>query len=171
MDYYYYYYLEIFTSASADGFSLDFVWPHVSMTLLSILAVFNNAVVWMVSTRLPKIVPLNYIRWSVCMSKSCRSSCVSDRCRVVNIPFVRMVKFKFLEHIPLDYLVHPVVSSLVLFLCLICCILLLCDWSFHLCHRIAYICYFVASYLFSLWYDWFLCRCFMLQLGEILFLS
>ena len=39
---------------------------------------------------------------------------------------------------------------------LICCIRLLCDWWFHLCHRIAYICYFVASYLFSLWYDWFL---------------
>ena len=27
--------------------------PHVSRTLLSILAVLNNAVVWMVSTRLP----------------------------------------------------------------------------------------------------------------------
>ena len=27
--------------------------PQVSRTLLSILAVFNNAVVWMVSTRLP----------------------------------------------------------------------------------------------------------------------
>ena len=27
--------------------------PHISRTLLSILAVFNNAVIWMVSTRLP----------------------------------------------------------------------------------------------------------------------
>ena len=39
---------------------------------------------------------------------------------------------------------------------LICCIHLLCDWSFRLCHRIDYIYCFVASYLFSLWYDWFL---------------
>ena len=54
---------------------------------------------------------------------------------------------------------------------LICCIRLLSDWWFHLCHRIAYICYFVASYLFSLWYDWFLRRCFVLLLEEILFLS
>ena len=41
---------------------------------------------------------------------------------------------------------------------LIWCIRLLCDWSFRLCHRIAYIYCFVASYLFSLWYDWFLWR-------------
>ena len=44
--------LEFFTSALADGFhwSLSNIKsPHVSMTLLSILAVLNNAVVWMVS--------------------------------------------------------------------------------------------------------------------------
>ena len=33
----------------------------------------------------------------------------------------------------------------------------------------ALICYFVASYLFSLWYDWSLRRCFVLLFGEILF--
>ena len=33
---------------------------------------------------------------------------------------------------------------------LICCIHLLYDWWFHLCHQIACICYFVESYLFSL---------------------
>ena len=54
---------------------------------------------------------------------------------------------------------------------IICCIRLLCDLWFHLCHCIAYICYFVASHLFSLWYDWFLRRRFVLLLGEILFLS
>ena len=54
---YYYYYLEFFTSAFDDGF---FSWslsdsksPQVSTTVLSILAVFNNAVVWIVSTRRP----------------------------------------------------------------------------------------------------------------------
>ena len=48
--------LEHFTSASADGFSLESEWQQVSSslpTLLSILVVLNNAVVWMVSTRPP----------------------------------------------------------------------------------------------------------------------
>ena len=104
------------------------------------------------------------IRWSVSMSK-----CVIfyDRCLVVHIPFIRMVKFKFLAHLPVDHLAHSVVSCLVLFLC----IHLLCDSWFRLYHRIANICYFVTSYLFLLWYDWFSWRCFVLQLEEILFLS
>ena len=54
--YYYYYSLEFFTSAYADGFHWrlsDSKFPQVSRTLLSILAVFSNAVVWMVSTWLP----------------------------------------------------------------------------------------------------------------------
>ena len=44
--------LELFTSAIADGFSLKSEWQQVSPTLLSILAVLNNAIIWMVSTRL-----------------------------------------------------------------------------------------------------------------------
>ena len=47
---------EFFTSALADGFhwSLsDSKSPQVSRTLLSILAVLNNAVVWMVTTQPP----------------------------------------------------------------------------------------------------------------------
>ena len=64
-DYYYYYYtiiiiiinsLEFFTSALADGVSLELSVsksPQVSRTLLSILAVSNNAVDWMVSTHPP----------------------------------------------------------------------------------------------------------------------
>ena len=42
---------------------------------------------------------------------------------------------------------------------LICCFCFLCDWSFRLRQRIAYIYCFVASYLFSLLYDWFLWHC------------
>ena len=34
----------------------------------------------------------------------------------MHIPFVGMVKFKFLAHFPVDHLAHPVVSSLVLLL-------------------------------------------------------
>ena len=49
---------------------------------------------------------------------------------------------------------------------LICCIRLLCDRSFRLYHHINYICCFVASYLFLLWYDWSLWRCFVLLLDE-----
>ena len=42
---------------------------------------------------------------------------LQDRCWVVHIPFVRMVKFQFLVKLPVDQLAHPVVSSLVLLLC------------------------------------------------------
>ena len=41
------------TSTLADGLSPKLKCPQVSWTLLSILAVFNNAVIWMVSTRPP----------------------------------------------------------------------------------------------------------------------
>ena len=50
------YSLEFFTSAYDDGLHWrlsDSKSPQVSKTILSILAVFNNAVVWMVSTRPP----------------------------------------------------------------------------------------------------------------------
>ena len=52
------------------------------------------------------------IRWSVCMLKSHRSFCVSFSRTGAGlcIPFVSMVKFKFLAH-------FPVVSRLVLLLC------------------------------------------------------
>ena len=36
-------------------------------------------------------------------------------------------------------------------------------WSFRLYYRITYICCFVASYLFSLWYGWSLWHWFVLQ--------
>ena len=209
--------------------------PQLSRTLLSILAVLNNAVVWMVYTRPPTskyfsafsnslvTVPnapftiviivtcnfhrffnslarprylsffshsLSFILWSAGTAKSTilrvlfflflffcwlllslvfwprlDDLCVcQSRCWVVHIPFVCIVKIKFLAHL------HPVVPSL-LPSALICCIRLSRDWWFRLCHRIAYKCYFVASYIFLLWYDWFLWRCLLLVFGEILFLS
>ena len=52
----------------------------------------------------------------------------------------------------------------------ICSIHLLCDWWFCLYHHITYICYLIVSYLFLLWYDWFLWSYFVLLLGEIIFL-
>ena len=41
---------------------------------------------------------------------------LQNKFRVVHIPFVRMVKLKFLAQFPVDYLVQPVVFSLILFL-------------------------------------------------------
>ena len=55
-NYYYYYSLEFFTQRHLMVFQWrlsDSKSPQVSRTLLSILAVFNNALVWMVSTRPP----------------------------------------------------------------------------------------------------------------------
>ena len=51
--------------------------------------------------------------------KSHRILCVilSDRCWVVNITFVPMVKFQFLAQLPVDHIAHLVVSSLILLLC------------------------------------------------------
>ena len=170
--------------------------PQVSRYLLSILAVFNNAVVWMVSTRPPTSKssrPLNnplvtvpkapitigiiitsmfhsffnslvrsmylslfshsfsFILWSTGTSRQfCRFSFIFffvdyykilssgrdkvirlynkvpqgfvsvifyEKCWVLHIPFAGMVKYKFLEHFPLDHLAHPIVSSLVILLC------------------------------------------------------
>ena len=45
--------LEFFTEVLADGFSLEFEWQQISRTLLSILAVFYHAFVWIVSSRPP----------------------------------------------------------------------------------------------------------------------
>ena len=81
---------------------------------------------------------------------------LQDWCWVVHIPFVRVVKLKFLAQFAVDPFTHPIVSSLSV---LIYCIRLLCDWLFRLC--ITYIYCFVAFYLLLLWYDWslwcFLC--------------
>ena len=48
----------------------------------------------------------------------------------------------------------------------ICCIRL-CDWLFCLYRHINYICSFVASYLFWLWYDWSLWRYYHLLLESL----
>ena len=44
-------------------------------------------------------------------------------------------------------------------------------WWYRLYHPMTYICYFVASYLFLLWYNWSLWCCFVLLLEETCFLS
>ena len=44
------YLLEFFTTTLADGLSQEFEWEQVSRILLSILAVLNNALIWILST-------------------------------------------------------------------------------------------------------------------------
>ena len=83
---------------------------------------------------------------------------------VVHIPFVRMVKFQFFTQFPVDDLAHQVVSSLILFLLLIMC-LMVSSLSPHNLHLL--FC-FVLSILAL--YDWPLWRCFVLRLDEILLL-
>ena len=112
-------------------------------------------------------------RGSVCLSKCHRSLCVSFSRTDAGLCIYHLFVWSNLNFLCIFQLITlPTQSCLVLSLSvLICCIRLLCDWWFYLCHCIAYICYFVESYLSSLWYGWFLWRCFMLLLGEILFLS
>ena len=116
---------------------------------------------------------LSEIMWSVCMSKSHRSLCVSFSWTDAVLCIYHLFVWSNLNFLHISqWITLPIQLCLVLYSSvLICCIRLLCDWSFRLCHYIANICYFVASYLFSLWYDWFLRRCFVLLFGKILFLS
>ena len=222
--------------------------PQVSRTLLSILAVLNNAVVWMISTRPPTskssspfsnplvTVPnapitigiivtcmfhsffsslarsrylsffshsfsfilwsagtakptflqvlfflliiiksglLAEIRWSVCMSKSHRSLCVSFSKTGAGLCIYHLFVWSNLNFLHISqWITLPTQSCLVLysfcdnFLYSLIMWLIVSSLS-----SLVYICYFVASYLFSLWYDWFLRRYLVLPLGEILFLS
>ena len=72
---------------------------------------------------------------------------LKDGLRVVHLSLVRKVKFKFLAEFSVDHFPYPVVSSLILFFVLICCILLLYDWSFRLDHQNLYLRYYYY-YLF-----------------------
>ena len=112
------------------------------------------------------------IRWSGCISIiSEEFACffLQNSFWVLHITFVCMVRLKFLAQFPVGHLSNPVVPSCITLFVLICCIQL-CDWSFRLYHHLTYICCFVGSYQFFLWYEWSLWRCFVLLFGEILFL-
>ena len=113
------------------------------------------------------------IRWSDCMLRSHRNLCVSFSRTGAGLYIYHLLVWSNLNSCTFPSgspcrpsRVTPYTPSV-----LICCIRLLCDWSFRLCHRIAYICCFVVSYLSSLWYDWFLWLCPVLLLGAIPFLS
>ena len=92
------------------------------------------------------------IRWSVCMWKSHRSLCVTFSRTSAGLCIYHLLVWsnKFSCTFPCG---SPCRTSLVSSYTpsvLICCIHLLCDWSFRLSHHI---CYVIEFCLFSLWYD------------------
>ena len=201
--------------------------PQVSRTLLGILAVLNNVVVWMVSTHpltskssnhfsnplvtvpnapitIGKIITCMFhsffnslarsrylsffshsfsfilwsagtakstilqvlfflliiirsglladIWWSVCMLKSHRSLCVLFSKTGAGLCIYHLLVWSNLNFLHISQCITLSTQSC---LVLYSFFRLLCDWWFHLCHRIAYICYFAASYLFSLYYYYY----------------
>ena len=107
------------------------------------------------------------IRWSVCMSKSHRSLCVSFSRTGSGLCIYHLFVWSNLNFLPISqWITLSTQSCLVLYS--FCANLL---HSLIMWFMVSSICYFVASYQFSLWYDWFLWHCFVLLLGEILFLS
>ena len=112
------------------------------------------------------------ISWSVCMSKSHRSLCAPFSRTTVGWCIYHLFVCSDLNFLNItQWITLPTQSCLVLYLFYANLLHLLMMWlivSSLSPHN--NICYFVASYLFSLWFVWFLWRCFVLQLGEIMFL-
>ena len=96
------------------------------------------------------------IRWSVCMLNSHRSLCVSFSRTGAGLCIYHLLVWSNLNLLHISqWIILPTQSCLALYsFCANLLQRLLCDWSFRLRHRIAYIYCFVVSYLFSLWYDW-----------------
>ena len=110
------------------------------------------------------------IRWSISMSKSHRSLCVSFSRTAAWLCIYHLFIWSNLNFLHISQRTTlPTQSCRVLYS--ICANLLhsLIMWLMVSSQSPIY--YFVASYLFSLWYDWFLWRCFVLLLEEIAFLS
>ena len=112
------------------------------------------------------------IRWSVFMSKSHRSLCVSLSRTGAGLCIYHLLVWSNLYFLHISQWIN-LSTQLCLVLYSFCANLLhslmwlmvssLTPHSLHLL--------FFASYIFSIWYHWFLWRCFVLLLREILFLS
>ena len=93
------------------------------------------------------------IRWSVCMSRFERNLCIlPDSSWVMHIPFIRMIKFQFFCTIDSGLLCPPDRVPFYTRSVLICCIRLLCNWSFLFSHHIIHLQFcFVSSILALIW--------------------
>ena len=109
------------------------------------------------------------IRWSICMSKSYRSLCVSFSQTDAGLYIYHLFVWSNLNFLHISqWITLPTQLCLVLYSSgLICCLRLLCNWWFCLYHHITFICYFVAFYLVSIWYESVALCCYL----ERLFLS
>ena len=68
-------------------------------------------------TRSGRLAEIYVIRLYLKIPKELVRLILQDRCWVVHIRLVHMVKFQFLAQFPVNHLAHPVVSSLIFFLC------------------------------------------------------
>ena len=102
------------------------------------------------------------IRWSICISKSQRSLCVSFTRTDSGLCIFHLFVWSNFNILHSGSLGAPSRASSYIPSLLIRFIRLLIDWSFRLYHRLTYNCCFVVSYLLSLWYSWSSWRCFVL---------
>ena len=110
------------------------------------------------------------IRRSVCMSNCHRSLCLSFSMTDAGLCIYHSLGWSNLNFLHISqWITLPTQSCLVLY-----------SFSADLLHSLIMWLmvsslsphsYFVGSYLFPPWYDWFFSRCFALPLGEIMFLS
>ena len=107
------------------------------------------------------------IRGSACTSKSHRSLRVSFSMTYAGLCIYHLFLWSNLKFMHISqWTTYPTVSYLVWYPF---CANLLHSLTISLYYHKTYVCCFVASYQLSLWYDWFLQRCFVLLLKEILF--
>ena len=89
--------------------------PQVSRTLLSILAIFNNVVVWMVSTGPPTSMSYYYYYWYYyyyyyCIVDSAKISCEAALHRILSWNQINYICYKnvfdFWKYIVLDFYLY-----------------------------------------------------------------
>ena len=135
------YWLSDITITNSNGYSVSLwnipqwifasskLFPSCSQFHLSFFSLSFNFTMWSYgitkSTILQVFLFVDYYKvWSsdrdymirlyVKIPEECVRLFLQDRFKVLHIPFVRMVKFQFLEQFPVDHLSHPVVPSLML---------------------------------------------------------
>ena len=84
--------------------------PQVSRTILRFLLLVDYFKVWSSGRDLVIRLDIKILLEFMCLI-------FQERCWVVHIPFVCMVEFKFLAHLSVDHLAHPLMSNLILLLC------------------------------------------------------
>ena len=111
------------------------------------------------------------IRWSVCISKSRRIVCVSITGMDSGLYIYHSFAWSNLNFLHSSWWITFPNQLCWVFFFFLCQFTAFTYYVFDIYHHITYICYFVPSYLFLLWYSWCLWRCFVLLSEVIYFLS